>query len=275
MAETYTVIFRGDILPGHTLTDVKGRMGQLFKLEDARVAALFSGKPVALKKNCDAATAEKLRAVLTKAGAEVEVRPDQAVTTAPAAATTREQVRAGPQVPAPPPSAVASEKRSPAPAQVDPPPRTAEPSAGSLQLAPVGQVLSEQERAALRPTPVQVATDHIALEKRASVFGVTDDQPVAPERPEITAPDFEIFKAGADLLKQEEKRVFEQRDFDLSSMNLAEVGADLLAEDERASLPVMEVGELDAELAPAGSDMGQLKKEAPPPPPNTDHISLS
>ena len=61
---------------------------------------------------------------------------------------------------------------------------------GAIKLAPVGPVLTEAERAAMRKPPVQVKTDHIVLEKRASSFMAADEKPALPKRPEIRAPDF-------------------------------------------------------------------------------------
>jgi hypothetical protein len=262
MSETFSVIFRGDILPGHTLPEVKSRMAQLFKLDEAKIAAVFSGKPVALKKDCDAPTAEKLKAVLTKAGAEVEIRSN----TADAAPKP-----ASPTPVSAPPSAPIPTSRPPA---TPPPQVAANPmEAGSLKVAPVGMVMTESERAAQRKPPVQVKTDHIALEKRANSFMTAEEKPVAKRLP-IQAPDFGIATVGGDLLKPEEKRVFEELELDLSNYQVAELGADILPEDQKTPLPVMEIEELTADLAPVGSEMGQIKKAPPPPPPKTDHLKL-
>lgn len=230
-------------------------MAQLFKLDDAKLAAIFSGKPMALKKDCDAATAEKFKAVLTKAGAEVEIRSQQA---APS--------------PAPPPPTKPVAPSKPPMAPPNPPP-AAPNNSGELKVAPVGMVMSEQERAAQRKPPVQVKIDHIALEKRANSFMVAEENPVA-KRPEIQAPDFGIAPAGGDLLKPDEKRVYEELQLDLSSYQVAELGADILPEEDKIPLPVMEIEELTADLAPVGSEMGQIKKAPPPPAPNTDHLKL-
>ena len=265
MSETFSVIFRGDILPGHALPDVKARMAQLFKLDDAKLAAVFSGKPVALKKDCDGATAEKMKAVLTKAGADVEIRPNQAAP-APNPAPV-----APPKPVATAPGPVPAAKPSTTP-PATPPAQAA--AAGALKVAPVGQVMTEAERAALRKPPVQVKIDHISLEKRASSFMVADDKPAASKRPEIQAPNFGVAAPGTDLLKPEEKRVFEELDIDLSAFRVAELGADLLPDDQKLPLPVMEIEELSADLAPVGSDMGEIKKAPPPPPPKTDHLKL-
>jgi hypothetical protein len=249
MSELFNVVFRGDILPGHTLPAVKAQMAQLFKLDDNRLAAVFSGKPVVLKKDCDAVTAEKVKAALTRVGADAEIKSSAP---APAAAQA---------VPAPKPA-------------VSPAPPAAPVASGGIKLAPVGPVLTEAERAALRKSPVQVKTDHIVLEKRASSFMAADEKPAIAKRPEIKAPDFGIAAAGGDLLRENEKRSYEELDLDLSAFAVAEPGADMLRADEKMPLPVMEIEELNVDLAPVGSDMAQIKKAPPPPPPKTDHLKL-
>lgn len=290
MSDLYSIIFRGDILPGHQLTEVRQRMAQLFKLDDAKLATVFSGKPVVLKKDCDLATAEKMKAVLNKAGAEVEIKSGSP-TTAPlappppsapkpvAAAPVAPPRPAAPSVAPPPPRPAAPAAAAPAPAAVPKPTQAPAQSApvapGGLKVAGVGVLMSEAERAALRKPPVQVKTDHISLEKRASNFMAADEKPAPAKRPEIKAPDFGVAAVGSDLLKDDEKRVFEELKLDLSGIQLAEVGADMLSPEDKIPLPVMEVAELKVDLAPAGSDMGEIKKGPPPPPPKIDHIKLS
>ncbi len=251
---------------------VKAQMAQLFKLDDAKLAAVFSGKPVVLKRDCDITTAEKLKAALTKAGADSEIKPSAAATAQPVS----------PPKPAPPASPVpavsAAAMAAPKSVVLAPVPSAhvvaAAVSAG-MKLAPVGPVMSETERAALRKVPVQVKTDHIVLEKRASSFGGADEKPAVSTRPEIKAPDFGVLPAGGDLLKENEKRVYETLEIDLSAFEVAELGADMLSEEEKLPLPVMDIEELDVDLAPVGSDMAQLKKPAPPAPPKTDHLTLA
>jgi len=273
MSELFNVVFRGDILPGHALPAVKAQMAQLFKLDEARLAAVFSGKPVVLKKDCDAATAEKLKAALTRVGADSEIKPSASVPApvsppvSPPPKPVATVAAAQPAVPARPVATVVAARPvtvvAPAPAV-----------SGGMKLAPVGPVMTEAERAALRKPPVQVKTDHIGLEKRASSFMAADEKPAVVKRPEIKAPDFGVAAAGGDILKENEKHVYEELDIDLSAFHVAELGADMLAEDEKMPLPVMEIEELNVDLAPVGSDLAQVKKAPPPPPPKTDHLKL-
>lgn len=267
MTETYSVVFRGDILPGHALPDVKTRMAKLFKLDDARLAAVFSGKPVVLKKDCDLATAEKLKSVLTQTGADVEIKPAQATAPAPV------QPPQPPVPPAAPPSPGTGAAAVPArPAVAPAAGRTIEPGSDGLKVAPVGMVMTEAERAAMRKPPVQVDTSHLSLEKRTSSFGV-GEEPQVIGRPEIQAPDFGIATVGSDLLKPEEKAVWQPLELDLSAIQLAEPGATLSQDHGGQSVP--DVKPLEASLAPAGADLGQIPKPDAPPPPSTDHLKLA
>ncbi len=71
----YDLLFRGDIVPGRRLDEVKARVRELFQLDDARLANLFSGRPVLIRRELGAADAERYRSALTAAGALVELRP--------------------------------------------------------------------------------------------------------------------------------------------------------------------------------------------------------
>ena len=71
--ERFDLIFRGDIVLGQPLAEVKQRLQQLFKADEAKIEQLFTGRPVALKRQLDAATAKKYQQVLYKAGAQVDV----------------------------------------------------------------------------------------------------------------------------------------------------------------------------------------------------------
>ncbi len=70
----YEVIFRGDVVPGQNIVEVKQRLAKLFNAEPGRIDQLFSGRPVALKKHVDQQTAERYRETLHKAGAIVTLQ---------------------------------------------------------------------------------------------------------------------------------------------------------------------------------------------------------
>lgn len=94
MAEgEFQVVFRGEITGDQPVEVVKQQLANLFRMPPERVEALFSGKPVVVKKNIDEATARRLEQAFVRAGAACEVRapstpatPDAGADTPPAAA---------------------------------------------------------------------------------------------------------------------------------------------------------------------------------------------
>ena len=71
----FEVIFRGDVVPGQSLMDVKRRLAELFGAPAARVEQMFSGRPVVIKRDLDEEAAARYRVALKDAGALVELRP--------------------------------------------------------------------------------------------------------------------------------------------------------------------------------------------------------
>ena len=136
--QRYSVIFRGDLVPGYTVADVKANMARLFKAGPETVEKLFSGRPLAIKKGLPKAQAEQLQATLAKVGAQ---------------------------------SGLKAEGEQPAPPA---PAASAEPAAGSRQgvqqssaqpdwsIAPMeGNLVKEHERE--KKDAVQVSVDHLSL----------------------------------------------------------------------------------------------------------------
>ena len=69
MTTRYNIIFEGKTVPGKDLGSVQKALVALLKIDAGRVERLFSGKPVVIRKNVDAATAEKFRKAFEAAGA--------------------------------------------------------------------------------------------------------------------------------------------------------------------------------------------------------------
>ena len=81
MPETVSVIVSGKTVEGVSIEQASKNLAALFKLTDDRVAALFTGKPVAIKRGLDQARAVKLCAALAKAGVVGQIRPEQSAAT--------------------------------------------------------------------------------------------------------------------------------------------------------------------------------------------------
>jgi hypothetical protein len=69
------VYFAGKIVAGQNPTEVKARIGQVFRLSDGKLDALFSGKPRRVKANLDIEEAEKYRQAFLKAGGLTSIVP--------------------------------------------------------------------------------------------------------------------------------------------------------------------------------------------------------
>lgn len=234
----FDIIFRGDIVLGHQLQDVKQRLQQLFKVDATKVDALFTGRPVPLKRGLDEATANKYREVLLKAGAQVDVSPAGNIKATP---------RPAPSV---------------APAR---------PSGWSL--APVGAyLLTPTERP--RSSPVFVDTGSISL--RPAGGNLLDASEVTKAEPApVVAPDFDVAEVGADLVRAEEKMELPLLEVEVEDWGLADIGADLIAPEERPVVPGAPVIVGDFGLAPVGSDLGQIKPEVKPVTPDISKIRLA
>lgn len=70
----YAIVFKGEITEGSELTSVKSHMAKLLKADADKIARLFSGKQVVIKKTTDKQLAIKYGTVLKKAGADVKIK---------------------------------------------------------------------------------------------------------------------------------------------------------------------------------------------------------
>ena len=72
---TFKLVVKGELLPGQELEQVKGRIARLFKLQDKpdQLAALFSPRPVTVKKGLSEAQAQAYSNVIENAGLGCEL----------------------------------------------------------------------------------------------------------------------------------------------------------------------------------------------------------
>lgn len=229
--QRFDLVFRGDIVIGHDLVEVKSRLQQLFKADTARIDALFSGRPVPLKRNLDEATAVKYKAVLAKAGAEVAMAP------------------------------AASDKPS-APA-----------ASRGLSLAPVGSPLLRPRERNEPPPPVAVDISALSLKPaEGNLLEVSERQATAVAQ--VTVPDFDLAEVGAVLADPSARPALPEVDFADNHWDLSAPGEDLLKPEERRSEQPQTVTDLAVDLAPVGSDLGQIKEKKPALNPDTSALRL-
>jgi hypothetical protein len=76
MAEQrYDLSYRGLLSPGADPEETRRRLGAIFKLNASGLERLFTGKPVIVKRDVDAATVAQFERLFAQAGAELTVVP--------------------------------------------------------------------------------------------------------------------------------------------------------------------------------------------------------
>lgn len=74
----FKIVFNGELMPDVALETAKDNLAKLFKSDSARINTLFSGSPIALKRDLLEDEADKYIAVLHRAGAKARKEPDLA-----------------------------------------------------------------------------------------------------------------------------------------------------------------------------------------------------
>jgi len=240
--EKYDLVFRGELEPGADLAEVKQNLSRLFKMDLARIEALFSGKAIVLKRGLDAETAGKYRVAIRKAGASIAVSQSQ-----PAAAPAGTPVR---------------------------PSTSASPAAQNQQKAPVGDSGESSRPTPASPVPSGVATEAGAF-SLAPVGGDILAPNEKPRQPEvnINTAALSLRPAGGALLDEDEYEQQVPLPLDLQGLNLAPVGADVLKPEERQAEVNVEIDLSGLSVAPPG-DRLEAPKAPPPPAPDVSRISL-
>jgi len=291
--QQFDIIFRGDIVFGHQLADVKIKLQQLFKADAAKIDALFTGRPVPLKRGLDQASAQKYKDVLIKAGAQVELVVVGAIQP-PAPQPIKPEARS------PQPLATATEKEANAPtaAPLTMAQRLAQQEAEAAKKAEIDAEIKARAAAqatsaqtgiwSLAPTgsdllqpgekhefvPRDIDTSSISL--RASTGNLIDSNERTPTPvASILVPNYEVAAVGTDLIRSDEKLELPLPEIDLQDWDIAEAGSDLITEDEKIIQPPVVVEIPDFAIAPAGADLGQLKPEVKAVVPDISKIKLA
>lgn len=195
----FEIAFAGQLVPGADPVKVKANLAKLFQADEQRIALLFSGRRIVIKTGLDAATAEKYRATIERAGAVVEVAEVAATEQVAAVRSAAGDSAAGVPV-AGNPAAGTPAPESPG---SEPPAEAAPQSAPTASAADTG-------------TPQTTAASGKRLLPRDEYMAAFS---------EVDAPDFDIAPVGADLL--EEKAEVAELPLDLSEFSLAPVGSDM------------------------------------------------
>ncbi len=180
------VFFRGDIAPGQSLIEVRERLQKLFNADDNQMQRLFSGRPVAIRRNLDSQAAEQYREAVLKAGALVELRSTQP-TISPAPASSVDQ--ASPQHKPEPEQAVSQlavrETAEQQPEKVADVPEDdlPEEDGSGFSIAPIGaDMLKEEEREIV--DAVEVDISELAIEPMSGDI-LQDDEKIEIDPVEV------------------------------------------------------------------------------------------
>lgn len=197
------VVFRGRVIEGTDPVTVRANLAKLFNADAARIEKMFSGSAVVIKRGLDPEGAEKYRAALARAGAEVELV--DLARAAPAAAAAQ----------APTPSAAARVPAAPnVPPQVIPAAfqqKDGPPAALEATMADAGETLVDYQTL---PTP-DIATDHLSVAEVGATL--VEHQPVA--EPAFDLSGLTLDPPGTTIV---EPRRVAAPEFDLSALSLAD-----------------------------------------------------
>ena len=236
---SYAIVFNGQIIDGFQIISVKAHLAKMLKASPEKISALFSGKPVVIKRTTNKQTAIKYSTALKKVGVAVKITRKEAVTTKPLPKPTHTAIVTNPGSPS---------FQSPAHRSI-------------VNLAILGSAtdftLAENAGDLFEPiekeTPVVIKVDNIHLASN-------DGSPIAEPRQlakKVEAPAFSLDAPGAILQTRKEEVL--QVEPDVSSISLAFPGADLLNPDEIEAGPepiVPDVSNIKLVATKATFDLG-------------------
>lgn len=221
--EKFDLVFRGELVPGADLAQVKNNLSRLFKMEPARIEQLFAGKAVVLKRGMDMDAAGKYRVAIKKAGARIDTMPSQVA--AGVKADVNKPDERQPVEPSRPPAAA-----SDSPVQEQ-----------GLSLVPLGgDILAPSEKS--HQPDVQVNTANLSLRPASGSLLDDSEREEVPPLP-LDLQELDLAPAGSDVLKPEERKPQVEADLDLRQLSMAPPG-ERLAAPKAAPPPAPDVSEL-------------------------------
>jgi hypothetical protein len=260
----FDIIFRGDIVFGHQLAAVKAKLQNLFKADAAKIDALFSGRPVPLKRGLDHESAQKYKDALIKAGAQVDivavgdVKPipvSRPVVSAEATLSLAQRLEQQAALDKEVAEKLEMQKEQTASEAI----RASDKNQTGWGLAPIGSyLLKPTEKTVVEPVEVDIST--ISLRPEGGNILDASEQAPAP-RAQVVAPEFKIAETGANLIDAEEKMELPLLELELADWTLADLGEDLISQSEKVPVATPTINILDVGLAPVGADLGQLKPQ--------------
>ncbi|MDB4150760.1 hypothetical protein OAD22_01935 [Pseudomonadales bacterium] len=226
-AITYAVVFSGGVVEGFAPVSVKAHIAKMLKLDATKMASLFSGKQVVIKRTSDKQEALRYGHALRKIGADVSIKVLKTVT-APANPVAVDPVPAHkPQQQASPTNTFADFSLAPNEGNLFDPAPAREP----VQVDISKIALTENDHSPLAPPrqqpPVNINISGLSVLEN-------DGSPLIPATnavAKLPAPNFEIDEPGTILDTSQDDRP--KISPDTSGLSLAFPGSDLLNSEER------------------------------------------
>lgn len=222
---TYAIVYKGEILEGFQTFAVKAHLSKLLKADADKMATLFSGKQVVLKRTSDKKEAAKYGNALRKIGADVKVKviksdASKASTASPKPAAASAPVETNT-------SGLSLAPNEGNLVEPEPPPPTPQ-----LDLSAYSVVENDGS-----PLVEPAQADLPEVELDLSQYSVVENdgsplvEPAGEEPSPVEVPDFGLDEPGAELETLQEER--EEVHPDISGLSIAEPGTDLLNPEER------------------------------------------
>ena len=257
----FDIIFTGNITGSADIASVKTKAVQLFRLDDKKLATLFSGKRTTLKKNVDKNAAQKYQKVLKGIGMITVLQIHGAVQIKPSSVTARPVDMGSSVANEVTPSLVRSTTSKASNPHWDVLPvgdfrgggeisesDISDVSASSLSFSPVGDSESRkvsdwtiEQPGVQLSEPSEDAHSDIVL-PNITVAPPASDLLNNDEKQGMLAPlelsalaDISVTSVGDDLLSEEEKVEWTELPMELSHLNVAAGGRDLLADHEKTT----------------------------------------
>ena len=210
--KVFDIVFRGDIVIGQPIDQVKSRLGQMFKLGPDQVDKLFLGSSVVLKRGLSEENAAKYKVAFQKAGAVVAVVPSKLAANGGAGAE-------------------------------------AEPKGRRLSLAPLGSSLLPRGNQAKGAAVAMPEVGHISLRPQDGDLVDAAERPQVPAA-EVNPVSWDIADPGVDLEELADEVI--PLAIPDSNWQVADVGADMeqlkAPEPQPVSAPTLDIAPAGATL---------------------------
>lgn len=250
--ELYNVVFKGELVRSFELAEVKKNVAKLFKVDGPKLEALFSGKPVVLKKNVNFEGANKYRVAIKKAGARVDLQPVETAATASGTRASSGKATFG----------------------------SVSPQKGSVTSSATKSAASAISSGGTRPAAAAKGADDSAFNLAPpGALVLEHDERKRVAAPKIDVSSLSVKAQNGNLVETGElvkAKPIDQSGFELNleKVGLASVGENLVRENERKRKRPVKVDVSGFSIAKPGARLDTIAKPKAPAPPDISKYRL-